>query len=139
MNREIKFRAWDSKRNEMRRTFVLDANGTIIRKFIAGTPVGLNPDEAVLMQYTGLRDRNGVEIYEGDILGACVLNGSIVNAQVIFNGGCYLVSALQGEAWAEELFQHAHNEVIGNIHQHSDLLQSEPERASTAPSRRTLT
>lgn len=58
---EIKFRAWDSKYNEMRKVFKLTFRGS---KVVA------NEDDNLveIMQYTGLKDKNGKEVYEGDIL-----------------------------------------------------------------------
>jgi uncharacterized phage protein (TIGR01671 family) len=62
--REIKFRAWDGK--EMTTTFEVSSQGVV--KF---TPLGQSPkylEHYKLMQFTGLLDKNGKEIYEGDIL-----------------------------------------------------------------------
>lgn len=68
MNREIKFRAWNRVTNQM-----LD-----LKKI---TPFALHPvldaaglflpfdDAYALMQYTGLQDRNGTDVYEGDVCG----------------------------------------------------------------------
>jgi uncharacterized phage protein (TIGR01671 family) len=65
MNREIKFRCWDPKEGcgLMYRAdeFRINANGSIVWSS--------NPhSESILMQYTGLKDKNGREIYEGDII-----------------------------------------------------------------------
>ena len=62
MNREIKFRAWDEVSEKMLNwNDFLDTN--MKNTFLAPESTGL-----ILMQYTGLHDKNGKEIYEGDIV-----------------------------------------------------------------------
>ena len=64
--REIKFRAWDITGKEMEELISLDLGSKPRARTVKGF---LCDGEFVLMQYTGLKDKNGKEIYEGDIIG----------------------------------------------------------------------
>lgn len=74
MNREIKFRVYDEDLKKMRylnssHDFIcFDEKGN---GYYHNMQTGLGEWFSGLMQYTGLKDKNGVEIYEGDILETC--------------------------------------------------------------------
>ncbi|MFL0312250.1 YopX family protein [Streptococcus pyogenes] len=92
-----------------------------------------NLDDYILMQSTGLKDKNGVEIFENDIvlttrfIGRADENGGFYEYEKDYKG---VVRMLEG-AWVigtgkdvVDLWTEAdENEVIGNIHQNSDLLE----------------
>lgn len=126
MKREIKFRAWDKKESKIRGILKLNLNNEIYDVMLH-TPTDSAPnhwclrnyDEVELMQFTGLHDKNGKEIYEGDIL----------DGQMIVTWRNDLASfALTKQGWAYdhyfgEAVDPGHTEVIGNIHQNPELLQ----------------
>jgi len=70
--REIKFRVWHKEKKEMLKpTFIAVNNldNVLYYDTLADEWFRIkNPENLALMQYTGLRDMNGKEIYEGDIL-----------------------------------------------------------------------
>ena len=115
MNREIKFRVWDSDLKKMR---YLNSAHDIIEFDEKGIgqyhnlQTGYGEWFGDLMQYTGLKDKNGIEIYEGDIVTKCN-----VPYTVMFDPQGYWCldgnGALNSEILSSEL---SHFEVIGNIY-----------------------
>lgn len=62
MSREIKFRAWDIEAEEMRDW------DYILNNLVGNYEDVFNDKRFIMMQFTGLKDRNGVDIYESDVV-----------------------------------------------------------------------
>lgn len=83
-------------------------------------------DDHVLMQYTGLKDKKGKEIYEGDILKIIDSESSNL-ASVTFDDGCFCIIGYLGDLRTypirNYLFRGYNCEVIGNIYENPELLE----------------
>lgn len=105
MNRTIKFRSWDGKKmwNEF---------GLYGHKLNAGL-VAVADQGDILMQFTGLLDKNGVEIYEGDIL-----TFGADNLPVVYEAGAFRMgdTGLSGLILSDHI-------VIGNIYENPELVE----------------
>jgi uncharacterized phage protein (TIGR01671 family) len=126
-NREIKFRAWIKSNNSMQRCIE-------VNPFYIGDcdRCHWKHEEVELMQYTGLKDKNGVEIYEGDILAisyTTLITGLKVDKGVVewkgYSDGEY---ARNIECWmsGESTISDCETEileVIGTIYENPELLK----------------
>ena len=128
--RNIKFRAWNKKRKRMYEVLHLHLETSVNNgpwasvkghDIIEGKDIVIQvqPNNIELMQYTGLKDNNGVEIYEGDLFyHPHGKHGGIYN--VYFENGNF-----------EPFNNRSHGikpnaiEIIGNIHENKNLLEDE--------------
>lgn len=139
-----KFRAWINDGEHSRMVKSDQAVMTAIKNCYGGYGVvegttgyhyvdtAARPEKYILMQSTGLKDNNGVEIFEGDVVKITVSNGfdyledalSIVKASKYHTGLiCKLVSnTLEYRIFADESIGYEY-EVIGNIYENPELLE----------------
>ena len=76
-------------------------------------------DDVEIIQFTGLLDKNGVEIYEGDIV---VNNG--INWEIVWKDcGWHMQQIGKPSNGYIFLIEHPHSEVIGNIYENPELLK----------------
>lgn len=132
MNREIKFRAWHKDLKKMfkigqitleKGTWNFEPND---RDFI-GMSIPYQPS-FVLMQYTELHDKNGKEIYEGDIVRIIVNNNIEKICRVEFKNGIFgVMFSKNKELTAFPHFCNTTFEVIGNEYDNPELLGGENE------------
>jgi uncharacterized phage protein (TIGR01671 family) len=124
-----KFRAWH---NELSRMMLvktmfffaggleeLELNDSVMNDYITAYP-----DEIELMQSTGLKDKNGKEVFVGDIIKCTRGCPHEVYLEKEYGGtyiggmpAIYLKGIREGYAWTE------HEEIIGNIYENPELLE----------------
>lgn len=133
MKREIKFRAWITE--ECKRGYIVNQmfdDSTVKSELVSDMKfpsLFWSENGIIPMQYTGIKDKNGKEIYEGDIVlkggrTGSVVWGSYSDGEYVSNVECWLVNVMPlsdlGGLWGAS--EHT-NEVIGNIYEHPELLK----------------
>jgi uncharacterized phage protein (TIGR01671 family) len=122
MKREIKFRVWDKEDKKFFKPIYeaykgglldlsISLSGELLRRTleIPCEHESRFPDRYVVQQFTGLKDKNGVEIYEGDTDGI----GNVVE----YLNGCFCLNGDRPLNWMLNIF-----EVKGNIHETPELI-----------------
>lgn len=139
MNRPIKFRAWDNVNKKWLLGYdipnlggfhidgeclMMGAWSQVLERTVAGE-FGEHGEELKIMQSTGLKDKNGVEIFEGDLMecnyckddcGQVVWGSSIPGFRIKWEETCCANARLTRiDDWAT---------IVGNIYQNPELLGS---------------
>ncbi len=113
MNREIKFKCWDNLKMHYHPIITFFQYGWNVCDVAKG--------DAILLQYTGLKDKNGKDIYEGDVFKYVLDDGfgdvTEYTEEVIFNQGSFDLDNCPLGAFCSD------GEVIGNIYENPELLK----------------
>lgn len=121
-----KFRAWDKKLKTMLDVSLIDFKKRVLvgEHWKFGETNFINFDEVELMQSTGLKDKNGKEVFVGDIIKCtrgCPHEVYLVKEYGgTYIGGMpaiYLKGIREGYAWTE------HEEILGNVYENPELLE----------------
>lgn len=115
--REIKFRAWSPKFKTMVFMSLLPTGDKTVQETYVYS-------ETTLMQYTGLQDKNGKEIYEGDVVRVTDDVGNKDNIEMKWSSkrGNHMIGYWAGFSVLDRKSEEA--EVIGNIYENPELLKS---------------
>ena len=116
MNREFEFRAWLTKYNKMVKIY----SWNIWQEYFMCSEYNSEfyLEETPIMQYTGLKDMKGKEIYEGDIL---FESFSEKYFKVVFENGSFRAEV---DEYSLDLEDYAHIcEVVGNIYENPELME----------------
>ena len=117
--RQIKFRAWDFEEVEMiQPEDLLTINeNRYLNESLA------HDEKVTFMQFTGLTDKKGNDIYEGDIVNwqAGYVKG--IDAIIYDDGGFCIDSSFQDDMSIYQSYASEALEVVGNIHQNPELLE----------------
>ena len=129
--RDIKFRVWDKKKND----WFDDDDGELYIQPNGNINFGWNgevmddyTDRVILLQYTGLKDKNGVEIYEGDFLMA---GDAYLGVVKYHSTRAQFIGKNIGETFQEDEYDTLYTKngrfnsakVIGNIYENPELLE----------------
>lgn len=129
--REIKFRIWSIKyKIWLNHCAMIDCNGNIESYFLEikdngeklGHTVSLPKEENIVQQFTGLKDGNNKEIYEGDILEWNSIKYKIQYDYASF--GAIEIDDIDFEISSYSLFNiNKESKIIGNVCENPDLLK----------------
>ena len=124
-----KFRAWQNELGRMMLVntmffFANELEELELNDSIMNDNIPVYPDEIKLMQSTGLKDKNGKEVFIGDIVKCTRGCSHEVYLEKEYGGtfiggmpAIYLKGLLSGYAWTED------EEIIGNIYENPELLE----------------
>lgn len=128
--RELKFRFWDKRYKKYVEPYAICLDG---RAIVVNKPCNdletLDSERAIIEQYTGLKDKNGKEIYEGDIvrygrhLSGIIPPESLTAVVKWWSGEEEYYPCCTSSGFSLPFSEDGY-EVIGNIHENPELLEA---------------
>lgn len=128
--REIKFRAWDLEKGAW---FILRSGLHNVAHIVSdgsAATLELGRDDLIIQQYTGRKDKNGKEIYTGDLLRPTHERHTDKIGEVrTESGGFQVYTRCHWPDWFETypmrsaMFDDMQYEIIGNIYENPDILE----------------
>ena len=128
--RKLKFRAWLKEEKKMVNVETMDftdksiqylkknefINAYLLRRMIF--------DDIELMQYTGVKDKNDKEIYEGDIL---FFRDENMKCVVVWQDTAFIIKSIEIRKYSEKMYwiddAEICCEIVGNIYENKNLLE----------------
>lgn len=115
-----KFRVWDKDLKILRPVAYIDMQKQIVAYFIGDLAVAANPiKKIILMQSTGMKDKTGTEIYEGDIV-KVETRGGVVYGDVKYKSCSFMICSEDMDRIMLYCWDY---EVIGNIYENPELME----------------
>lgn len=123
--RQIKFRVWSESRKKWLNECMFDMEVKGAYDFSSDSSMRYNyKTDVIIEQFTGLQDKKGNDIYEGDLVKKD--DDKFVRCGVVsFIHGCWMVASKSGEQYFNLHWHLSQVEVVGNIHQHPELLEGD--------------
>lgn len=130
----VRYRAWDSVKKEMfKDTFAITESGQVVvveQESVASSPDYVFVDHLVIMQSTGLKDKNGKDIFEGDVLEIEDEGEVLGNAKLTWDKerAVFMIEAISvddiapfHEILSDESYSYR---VVGNVYENPELLEA---------------
>lgn len=125
MKREFKFRAWIISQKKMIKVFGFNEHLVFEQNWDSPSIKEniFEIEDCVLMQFTGFKDKNGVDIYEGDII-----EKHFEKFEIIWDEGSWQLTKLNDwykqQFYIAHLFDYEKAVVVGNIYENPELLST---------------
>ena len=113
---DIKFRSWNKVNKTMYDNSIYNCKDSFDMQL-------KHPQIYEVMQYIGLEDKNGIKIYEGDIITITLDTGNVITGSVGMNNGQWSIKCYDRYYPLVSIWYEMKPEVIGNIYENSELLE----------------